>query len=49
MSYESTVNYLIDGAVNNERDELTCPSASIVLGNPISYGTGAFDCIVKGQ
>lgn len=47
MSFESTVAYLMDAAAHNHRDELTSPSGSVVLGNPMMFGTGAFDCIVK--
>jgi len=47
MSFESTVAYLMDAAANNHRDELTSPSGSLVLGNPMMFGTGAFDCVVK--
>merc|ERR1719296_534436 len=44
MSFESTVAYLM-AAANNHRDELTSPSGSLVLGNPMMFGTGAFDCV----
>lgn len=43
MSYESTCQFLTKEVLNGSSDTLESPSARIVLGRPISSGTGAFD------
>lgn len=47
MSFETTANFLVDAALNKHTEDLTSPSANIVVGNPIKHGTGAFECIVR--
>lgn len=43
MSFETTMHFLNQATLNGERDHLTSPSASIILGKPPKCGTGSFD------
>jgi len=47
MSYETTVQFLMQAALAGTKDTLTNPSSSLVLGQPITHGTGAFECVIK--
>ncbi|KAI9502457.1 hypothetical protein BX070DRAFT_14210 [Coemansia spiralis] len=46
MSFESTCTFLQEATVYGDFDELRNPSARIVMGQPVSSGTGAFDVLV---
>ncbi|KAJ1823841.1 hypothetical protein LPJ56_002916, partial [Coemansia sp. RSA 2599] len=46
MSFESTCTFLQEATVYGDFDELKNPSARIVMGQPVSSGTGAFDVLV---
>ncbi|KAJ2606893.1 hypothetical protein H4R99_000066 [Coemansia sp. RSA 1722] len=46
MSFESTCTFLQEATVFGDFDELKNPSARIVMGQPVSSGTGAFDVLV---
>eukprot|EP00727_Mastigamoeba_balamuthi_P002925 m51a1_g1263 putative DNA-directed RNA polymerase (1659) ;mRNA; f:56514-62305 len=43
MTYESTTTFLARAAIQQETDMLHSPSANIVLGKPVTHGTGAFE------
>ncbi|KAG7096730.1 hypothetical protein E1B28_004143 [Marasmius oreades] len=45
-SYETTAAFLSDATLHGDFDDLTTPSGNIVLGRPISTGTGAFDVLM---
>ena len=42
MTFETTTHFLTQAATHGDPDPLTAPSAAIVLGKPVSCGTGAF-------
>ncbi|KAL0567638.1 hypothetical protein V5O48_014357 [Marasmius crinis-equi] len=42
-SYETTAAFLSDATLHGDFDDLSTPSGKVVLGRPISTGTGAFD------
>ncbi|KAJ1643960.1 hypothetical protein LPJ64_004319, partial [Coemansia asiatica] len=46
MSFESTCTFLQEATVYGDFDELKNPSARIVMGQPVSSGTGAFDVLL---
>ena len=48
MSFETTCNFLKDATLEGDYDDLTSPSASIVMGKISGVGTGAFDVMVGG-
>jgi len=43
MSFETTATFLEHAATSGEIDDMRSPSACIVLGKPVSTGTGSFD------
>jgi DNA-directed RNA polymerase I subunit RPA1 len=43
MSFETTMNFIIDAALQGKMEEAKSASASIVLGHPAKVGTGSFD------
>jgi len=45
MSFETTATFLEQAMISGEKDDMTSPSAAIVLGKPVSTGTGCFDVI----
>jgi len=47
MSFESTCQFLTKALMNGDTEALESPSARIVMGKPISGGTGAFDVLAK--
>ncbi|KAJ8146823.1 hypothetical protein OY671_000114 [Metschnikowia pulcherrima] len=47
MSYETTCNFLTKAVLDGDREDLTSPSARIVLGKLNGVGTGAFDVKAK--
>ncbi|KAM9897287.1 hypothetical protein OXX69_010330 [Metschnikowia pulcherrima] len=47
MSYETTCNFLTKAVLDGDREDLTSPSARIVLGKLNGVGTGAFDVMAK--
>jgi DNA-directed RNA polymerase I subunit RPA1 len=47
MSFETTVGFLKDTVLSAERDDLTNPSARLVVGRTSAVGTGAFDVLLK--
>lgn len=42
MSFETTMKFLIDAVKGLEEDNLKTASSSLVVGNPINFGTGSF-------
>ncbi|KAJ2391933.1 hypothetical protein GGI05_002810, partial [Coemansia sp. RSA 2603] len=46
MSFESTCTFLQEATVYGDFDELKNPSARIIMGQPVSSGTGAFDVLL---
>jgi len=46
-SFETTAAFLSDATLYGDFDDLTTPSASIVIGQPNATGTGAFDVIMQ--
>lgn len=49
MSFETTVGYLRDAVLEDERETLKNPSARIVVGRLSGVGTGAFDVLQPVQ
>ena len=47
MSYETTCQFLTKAVLDNDREELTSPSARIVLGKLNNVGTGSFDILAQ--
>ena len=47
MSYETTCGFLTKAVLDHEREELTSPSAKLVLGKLSGVGTGSFDLLTK--
>ena len=47
MSYETTMEFLIDACQGKYVDKAVTPSARILLGRPPLCGTGAFDIVLK--
>ena len=45
MSFETTCHFLKDAAMASECDDLSSPSANIVLGRPVKHGTGSFSLL----
>lgn len=43
MSFETTMQFLIEATKNQETDNLNSCSASLVVGNPIKLGSNAFE------
>jgi DNA-directed RNA polymerase I subunit RPA1 len=43
MTFETTTHFLTQAATYGDPDPLTSPSAAIVMGKPVSCGTGAFE------
>lgn len=48
MSFETTCNFLQEAAIEGDFDDLTSPSARIVMGKISGVGTGSFDVLVAG-
>ena len=46
MSFETTATFLTNAAQASASDDLTNPSASIVVGQPVKVGTNSFDVMV---
>lgn len=46
MSYETTMQFLAEAALNRDSDATNTPSAKIVLGQPSQVGTGSFDLLL---
>ena len=45
MSFETAAAFLISATLHGDKDELTSAAASIVVGKPISAGTGSMDIL----
>ena len=45
MTFETTMTFLLNSCVSGMADTLNSPSASLVLGTPVSVGTGCFDVL----
>jgi len=45
MSFETTATFLEQAMINGDTDDMSNPSACIVLGKPIASGTGCFDMV----
>lgn len=45
MSFETSMNFLIQASENKDFDNLNTPTANIVVGELMKFGTGAFDVI----
>lgn len=43
MTFETTMHFLNQATLHGDADQLTSPSASIVLGKPPQCGTGSFE------
>ena len=43
MSFETTVHFLVNSSINAGIDNLSSPSAQIVLGKVVTCGTGSHD------
>lgn len=48
MSFETTMKFLHDATIHGEQDNITSPSASIILGKPPRCGTGMFELLAAG-
>lgn len=47
MTFETTMTFLLNSCVTGVADTLTSPSASLVLGTPVTVGTGCFDVLMN--
>ncbi|CAM9670075.1 unnamed protein product [Chrysoparadoxa australica] len=47
MSFETTAEFLTQAAIDGRKDDLTSPSAKIVMGEVGGYGTGSFDVMLN--
>lgn len=47
MSFETTVGFLADAVTDGDWDDLSSPSARIVIGRMSKVGTGAFDVLTQ--
>ncbi|KFY46066.1 hypothetical protein V494_00630 [Pseudogymnoascus sp. VKM F-4513 (FW-928)] len=47
MSFETTIGFLKDAVMDGDWDDLSSPSARIVIGRTGKVGTGAFDVLTK--
>jgi DNA-directed RNA polymerase I subunit RPA1 len=45
ISFETSVNFLLDACLHSDSDRMTSPSAQIVLGAPPKCGTGHFELL----
>lgn len=45
MSYETTMNFLTQASLSRELENMSTPSAQIVLGRVPKVGTGMFDIL----
>ena len=45
MSYETTMKYLVNASVQQQRDDMSAPSSAIVLGQVPRVGTGMFELL----
>lgn len=45
MSFETTMKYLVNASVRQERDDMSSPSSAIVLGQVPRVGTGMFELL----
>lgn len=46
ISFETSVNFLLDACLLGDPDRMVSPSARIVLGQPAHSGTGHMECVV---
>jgi DNA-directed RNA polymerase I subunit RPA1 len=46
MSFETTAAFLVQAALDGKADKLKSPSGRIVVGQPITSGTGSFDLML---
>jgi DNA-directed RNA polymerase I subunit RPA1 len=47
MRFDSTSVFMVNAALHKRNDPMMNPSVNIVMGHPVSHGTGAFECIAK--
>jgi hypothetical protein len=47
MCFETSMNYMIQSCVSKQIDNLKSASSSIVVGQVVKCGTGAFDIITN--
>ena len=47
VRFESTSVCMVDAALHKRNDPIMNPNVNIVMGHPVSHGTGAFECIAK--
>mmetsp|Transcript_1073 Transcript_1073/g.1504 ORF Transcript_1073/g.1504 Transcript_1073/m.1504 type:complete len:263 (+) Transcript_1073:2-790(+) len=47
MSFETTATFMTEAALHGYKEECLSPSASIVVGNPMKHGTGAFELLMR--
>lgn len=47
MTFETATNVIVEAAFHGESDVLESPSASVCIGQPVKFGTGAFDLLQK--
>lgn len=45
MSFETTMNFIVNASIHGTNDTLKSPSAQIVTGKLVSCGTGSFELL----
>ena len=45
MSFETTMNFIVNASIHGSNDTLKSPSAQIVTGKLVSCGTGSFELL----
>jgi hypothetical protein len=45
MSFETTMNFIVNASIHGSKDTLKSPSAQIVTGKLVSCGTGSFELL----
>jgi DNA-directed RNA polymerase I subunit RPA1 len=45
MSFETTMNFILDASIQKKMEDARSASASIILGHPAKVGTGCFDVL----
>ncbi|KAI8773138.1 DNA-directed RNA polymerase I subunit RPA1 [Biomphalaria glabrata] len=45
MTFETTMNFLLDACLSGSKDSLKSPSSSLVVGNVVGVGTGCFEIL----
>lgn len=47
MTFETTMNFLLDALISGEKDNLESPSSCLCVGKPVRIGTGCFEILAS--